>query len=169
VTVAFVLYFLQKLAEGVADNAQFELVVALAIGIGCAIHNVVAIPAPHRWGIDCSRSLIILALIARLLLSVRMSPYLLLTSTDFRQSLRNDALVVNVEIARIAAIPGKVLCTIATVCRFVGKTFEYDRHNVHQRIVTGRLTPAEVDRFIRARGIRVERVDGRASWHGSRR
>jgi hypothetical protein len=161
--IAFVVYFLQKLGDGVDDNAQFELVVAVAIGIGCAIHDVAAIPAARRWGIDYSRSVIVLILIARLLLSFRMSPYLVLASADFRQLLRNNALIVNVEIARIAATPGNVACSIVTVCRLAGKAFEVDAFNVYERILTGRLSPAEVDRLVQARGVRFERIDERAA------
>jgi hypothetical protein len=163
-TAAFTSYFLQKLVEGVADNAQFELTVALAIGIGCAIHDIAAIPAVQRWGIERGRTLIVFVLIIRLLLSLRVSPYLLLASSDFRQSLYNDALIATAESTRVAAIPGNVSCSIVTVCRAAGKPFKFDSFNVPQRVATGRLTQTEVDRLIRAQGIQFVQIDARASW-----
>jgi hypothetical protein len=162
-TIAFAFYFLQKLGDGVADNAQFELTVATAIGTGLAFENVAAIPATRLWGIDRGRLIVVLLLIARLLLSLRMSPYLLLTSGEFRESLHRDAEVARSEINRVAVIPGEVSCSVLVICRWAGKAFVFDAFTLRQRILTGSLTQEQVDRLVQARRIRFETIDNRVT------
>ena len=88
----------------------------------------------------------LLILIARLLISLRMSPYLLIASPEFRAELRQRSAIVADETARIAAIPGPLTCSVSIVCRWAGKPFLYDTFLVDQRIATGRTSQAEVDR-----------------------
>jgi len=166
VAVAFVFHFMQKFGAGVHDNAQFELAVAAAIGLGLAFDRIIAIPAVRRWGIDRGRFAIILILIARLLASSCASPYLLVASPGFRANLRQQVAVMNAETERIAAIPAPVACSVMSVCRRAGKPFVFDAFAVDQRVKTGNLSKEELDRLIHAQGIRFEQVDRRtiAPW-----
>jgi hypothetical protein len=52
---------------------MFELVVAVAIGIGCAFDDLKAIPAVRRWGLERSQVLVVCILMARLLISARLA------------------------------------------------------------------------------------------------
>jgi hypothetical protein len=160
---ALLSYVLQKLGRGVDDNAQFELAVAAAIGLGCAIDTFVL-----KWGepgvrIDRTRSIVLLVLIARLLASSRTAPYSFLVSPDFRDALLRNAAVANAEIARIAAIPGPVVCNVEVICRWAGQPFVYHHWTVVQDLASGRLTQAEVDQRLLALHVQFVRVDNRAT------
>ena len=55
VSIAALFFFVQKLGAGVDDNAQFELIVATAVGLGLAFEGILAIPAaPTGAGSRCS-------------------------------------------------------------------------------------------------------------------
>jgi hypothetical protein len=159
VAIAFVFQFLQKLGAGVDDNAQFELVVATAIGLGLAFESIVAIPAARRFGQERSRLAVVLVLILRLLFSLRMEPYLLVVSPEFRAELRQRSSLVASETARIAAISGPVMCMVPSVCRWAGQPFLLDVFYVQQRIAAGRISWDEAQRRLRALGLRTEPVD----------
>ncbi len=156
-------YLLQKAGVGVDDNAQFELAVAAAIGLGCAIDHLVVHWGAPSVGMERTRTIILLALIARLLLSTRAAPYLLLVSPEFRASLGDHVAVSNAEIARVAAIPGPAVCKhIMLVCRWAGKPFVYDDFSVFRQLAAGRMPETEVEDRLRAMGAQIVAVDGRA-------
>jgi hypothetical protein len=155
--LAFLSYVGQVLADGVADNAMFELAVAAAIGIGCAFDDLKAIPVVQRWGLDRSRVLVVGVLIGRLLISSRLSPYLVLLSPDFRSSLNDRISVMKAETARISAIPGRVVCDVVPLaCRLAGKPFVFDAFTV------GRISQSELSEKISAGKLRFEAIDPRA-------
>ena len=161
--LAFLSYVGQVLADGVADNAMFELVVAVAIGIGCAFDDLAAIPAVQRWGLERSRVLVVCVLMARLLVSARLSPYLVLLSPDFRSSLNDRISVMKAETARISAIPGPVVCEVVPLaCRFAGKPFVFDAFTVGQLVAAGRISQAELSEKISDGKLRFEAIDPRA-------
>jgi hypothetical protein len=161
--IAFVSSVAQECADGVADTATFELVVASAIGIGCAFHDLTAIPVVRQYGIARCQTVLVLVLIARLLISLRTAPYLLLSSRDFRADLNARSSIMKAESARIAAIPGPVTCKVALACRFAGKRFVYDPFIVGEYVATGRLSEQDVLREVNQRKIRFESVDDRTS------
>ena len=66
---------------------------------------------------------------------------------------------MNAETARIAAMPGPVVCPVMTVCYRAGKPFVFDAFAVDQRLKTGKLSPAELKRRIGELGIRFVEVD----------
>jgi hypothetical protein len=161
--LAFLSYVGQVLADGVADNAMFELAVAAAIGIGCAFDDLKAIPVVQRWGLDRSRVLVVGVLIGRLLISSRLSPYLVLLSPDFRSSLNDRISVMKAETARISAIPGRVVCDVVPLaCRLAGKPFVFDAFTVGQLVAAGRISQSELSEKISAGKLRFEAIDPRA-------
>jgi hypothetical protein len=164
--VAFVLHFLQKMGAGVDDNAQFELAIAAALGLGLAFDRLGAIPIVQRCGVGWGRLAVLLILIGRLLSSSSAAPYLLVVSPDFRANLHQQVVAMDVETAQIAAMPGPVVCPVMTLCRRAGKPFVFDAFAVDQRVRTGRLSSDELQRRIRAQGIRFEQIDARtlALW-----
>jgi hypothetical protein len=164
VAVAFGFFFMEEFGAGVDDNAQFELAVAAAIGLGLAFDSLGAIPAGQRWRADRCRVAIVLILMARLLASGDMSPYLLVASPAFRASLQQRVAVMDAEAARIAAIPGPAVCPVMTVCRRAGKPFVFDAFAVGQRVKTGKMSQAELNRCIQAGRIRFEEVDRRTAF-----
>ena len=157
--VAFITQLIQQTGAGTGANAQFELAVAGAIGVGLAFSDIAAIPLVQRWGVERGRSAIILILVARLVLSSRMAPYLLFVSPDFHGVLQQRVMVAKSEIARISAIPGPVACSVMAVCRWAGKPFLYDRFAVEQRVATGRISQSVIDEQVHSLGIRFETID----------
>jgi len=152
----------QVVADGVADNAMFELVVAVAIGIGIAFDDLTAIRAVRRRGLERSRFVVVLILIGRLLLTSRLSPYLILVSPEFRAGLDDRVAVAWREIARVSAIPGPVVCPgVPLICRFAGKPFVFDGFVVREYVLTGLLSEQDVSRRIADRKLRFEAVDPR--------
>jgi hypothetical protein len=86
--IAFVLQCAQKLGEGVADNAQFELVVASAVGLGLAFDRI------DIQRVDRSRLTIVVILIVGLLASSNTVPYRAVASPSFRAIVEEHAAVV---------------------------------------------------------------------------
>jgi hypothetical protein len=159
-------YVGQVLADGVADNAQFELVFAVAIGIGCAFDNLMAIPIVRRWELERSQTLVICILIARLLISARLSPYLVLLSPEFRSSLRDRISIMRAESVRVSEIPGQVVCSVPLACRFAQKPFVFDPFVVHEYLVTGRMSQSEILERISDQKLHFEIVDTRVDISG---
>ncbi len=160
--LAFVVHFAQKFGQGVGINAQFELLAATAIGLGLAFDRIMTIPLVRRWGLDRGRALVIGILIVRLLISTRLEPYLTLASPLYRAQFAEHTRVLEREVARVRAMPGAIVCNIATVCRLAGKPFLYDTFAQHQRLLTGKISAAEYNAQIVAHGLRNETIDERA-------
>lgn len=161
--VGFFSQLFQKLGEGVADNAHFELVIAAALGIGIVIARA------DRWpiagGPNSNRVIVVVlaTLIIRLLASGNNHPYYALASPDFRAEVRQHASIATAESERVRTMQGPVACSIALVCRFAGKSYAIDRFNTEQKIRTGRLSLEQVNAMIVDAGIRSEQIDPRAS------
>jgi hypothetical protein len=162
VATAFVVQCVEKLGDGVADNAQFELAVAAAVGLGLAFDRIGAWHAARRLGTDRSRLAIVAILIVRLLASTNTLPYRAVASPAFRALVHEHAAVAMAEAARIRAIPGSVVCSVVTVCRMAGKPFVLDGYNIDQKLQTGRLNWDAADQAIAAGNLRFELVDPRA-------
>ncbi len=159
--IALVTFMAESLAEGVADNAIFELTVAAAIGLGRAFGDLAAIPPVRSWGLECTQVVVVCILIVRFLLSQHVAPYLFLVSSSFRAELNQRVSIMEAETARIAAIPGPVVCDFQMACRFAGKPFVLDPFIVGQLVATGRLSPREVAKRIDGLKIRFEKIDRR--------
>ena len=159
---SFASYFFQKLGMSIGVNAQFELTAATAIGLGLAFSRVALTPLGRRWGEDVSRLAIVGILIARLLLSNHIEPYLVIGSADYRQQFANHAAVMAKEVERVRAMPTRLNCSIISVCRWAGHDFVYDPYADDQRIVAGSTSSDQVSERLGREGIRSIDVDGRA-------
>ncbi|HEY1746876.1 MAG TPA: glycosyltransferase family 39 protein [Xanthobacteraceae bacterium] len=161
IVTALVIYLVQSAGEGVADNAIFELTVAAALGLGLAFGDLAAIPAARSFGPKRSQLLVVCILIARFLLSQYVTPYLLLFSPALRAELNERIAIMEAETARIAAMPGLVVCDYQMPCRSAGKPMLFDQFAVTERVNTGQMTAHEVGEIAAARGIRFEQIDRR--------
>jgi hypothetical protein len=162
--LSFVSLLLHKIGAGVDDNAQFELVFASAIGLGFAFDKVGAVPWIRSLGADRARIAIVLILAARLLLSAKSEPFLVIASPAYRASVTEKIEIMNNEVARIKAIPGPVACSIMLVCRWAGKPYVWDSFWMEQRAETTNTPFSEIESQARAQGIRFETIDDRAHW-----
>lgn len=160
--IALAVHAWQQTGGGVADNSQFELMAAIAIGIALAFDRAVSSPLPgvSRAG---GQILILSVLILRLLASLRGEPYLLLASEPFRRVVAETSALSESEAKRVSALPGPVECTIAMACWRAGKPSVFDPFNMSQRVATGRVTRAEIDAAVAAAGIQTVEIDAGAS------
>jgi hypothetical protein len=162
--MAFVIYFMQSMGQGVTINAQFELIVATTIGLGLAVDNIAAVQLARRIGLDRARNWLVGLLVVRLLASTHFEPFQILTSSAYRSAIAQQVAVTEAEIARIRALPDPVFCSIGTVCFRAGRSFAYDDFLIGQRVLTGAWSKARLRKTIEQHAVRLEIVDQRAEW-----
>lgn len=144
---------LQWFGHGVSGNAEFDLILALGIGVGVAFTRIETSWLANRIGARCSRDAMIAALLIRLIASDRQETALLILSSDFRSSFyANQRNVLN-ESAQVAAMSGDVVCTNKVVCRLAGKPFVADEFKLEELVATGNATTADVASMLEARQI----------------
>lgn len=144
---------LQWFGHGVARNAEFDLILALGIGIGVAFTRIETSWFAKRLGVRWSRDLMIAVLLLRLVVSDRQESALLVLNSDFRTSLTTRQRNILTDATRVAAMQGEVACDVKIVCRLAKKPFVVDEFKIEELIATGRATPTEVASMLRARQI----------------
>lgn len=145
---------LQWFGHGVSGNAEFDLILAVAIGLGVTFNRMEASPLARWIGADRCRTAMVVALLLRLLLADRQETALLLLSSDFRQSLYSSERNVLNEAKTIAAMQGKTACFVKLVCRQAGKPFTVDEFKMDELVATGKVTPDDITALLEANGIR---------------
>ena len=153
VGIAFVAYLAQWTGEDILDNAQFDLVIATAIGLGIAFDRAGATAFARRFGIPAARAVVVLILALRLVATVRIEPFLILFDSAYRAEFYAHAQVARAEAARVAAIPGPVACDNKIVCRMAGKPFVYDDFRADMLIMTGVAKGLDAQGLIRQHGL----------------
>jgi hypothetical protein len=161
VAVGFAAFVAQWSGEAVLDNAQFDLVIATAVGLGLAFDRAGKTRFAQNHGLTAARTVIVLVVAARLVATLRIEPALVLFSPDYRAEYFANAQAVRVDAARVAAIPGPVACDFKVVCRLAGKPFAYDDFRAEMLVATGASGGLDVDGLIRAHGLTHFRGDPR--------
>jgi hypothetical protein len=161
VAVAFVAYVIQWSGEAILDNAQFDLVIATAVGLGIAFDRAAATAFAKRFGVAAARATVVLILALRLVATVRIEPFLILFDPAYRAEFYAHAQVARAEAARIAAIPGPVACDNKVICRMAGKPFVYDDFRADMLIMTGAAKGLDAAGLIRQHGLTYFRNDPR--------
>ena len=150
--VAFAAFVAQWTGDAVLDNAQFDLVIATAVGLGLAFDRAGKTAFGQRHGATAARAVITLVVAARLLATLRIEPALVLFSPGYRAEYAAAAQGVRDDAARVAAIPGPVACDFKVVCRMAGKPFVYDDFRSEMLVATGASGGLDVNGLIRAHG-----------------
>jgi hypothetical protein len=163
VAVAFAAFVAQWSGEAVLDNAQFDLVIATAVGLGLAFDRAGKTAFGQRHGAAAAQAVIVLVVAARLVATLRIEPALVLFSPDYRAEYFAAAQAVRDDAARVAAIPGPVACDVKVVCRLAGKPFVYDDFRTEMMVATGASGGLDEDGLIRAHGLTRFRGDPRDS------
>jgi hypothetical protein len=153
----------QKSGAGVDENAQFELIFCLAVGVGRAYDGLLRDPLRTGWPVERISMIVLGILIVRLLVSSRLEFAYVLFSPQYRALAAENAAITRSEAARVAAIPGPVACKNLVVCRMAGKPFVYDQFWVMQLVETGRLTWQQVEQIMRRQAIVRDNTDPRAN------
>jgi hypothetical protein len=161
IAVAFAAFVVQWSGEAVLDNAQFDLVIATAIGLGLAFDRAGKTRFAQHHGLAAARTVIVVVVAARLVATLRIEPALVLFSPDYRAEYFANAQVVRDDAARVAAIPGPVACDFKVVCRLAGKPFSYDDFRTEMLVATGASGGLDAEGLIRAHGLTHFRGDPR--------
>jgi hypothetical protein len=161
VAVGFVVYLLQWTGESILDNAQFDLVIATAVGLGIAFDRAGATAFGRRHGETAARAVVVLVVVARLVATLRIEPALVLFDAGYRAQYFANADVVREEAARIAKIPGPVACDYKVVCRLAGKPFSYDDFRAEMIVATGASHGLDVEGLMREHGLTYVHNDPR--------
>ena len=161
VGVSFVVYMLQWSGEAILDNAQFDLVIATAIGLGLAFDRAGKTAFGRRHGETAARAVITLVVVARLLATLRIEPALVLFDPAYRAQYYANAEAARRDAARIAAIPGPVACDFKVVCRLAGKPFSYDDFRAEMLVASGKSDGLDEKGLMRAHGLTYVRNDDR--------
>ena len=161
VGLALFSYLVQWSGEAVVDNAQSDLVVAVAIGLGIAYDRIGAIGLAARYGVTRARTAMIAILVVRLVATGRIEPALILFDDQYRASFFAHTAIARHEALRIADISGAAGCDNKVVCRMAGKPFVLDDFKAEQLVATGMLGWDELAQLLRRRGITLVHVDNR--------
>jgi hypothetical protein len=161
VAVAFVAFVVQWSGEAILDNAQFDLVIATAVGLGLAFDRVGKTAFGQRYGETAARAVVVLVVAVRLLATLRIEPALVLFDPDYRAQYFANAQVVREEAARIATIAGPVACDFKVVCRLAGKPFSYDDFRAEMLVATGASGGLDEQGLMRAHRLTYVRNDPR--------
>lgn len=135
---------LQWFGHGVFGNAEFDLILALGIGVGVAYSRMETSWLAKRIGVNPSRDVMIAVLLLRLIIADRQETALLLISNDFRSSIHMNQNNVLSEAARVAALPGDIACSVKLVCRLAGKPLLVDEFKMEELVATGKATNEDV-------------------------
>ena len=165
IAIALGSYFLQKSGAGVDINAQFDLVIAVAMGLGLAFTQVSLWPVARPFRLEQAQAILLLAVCARLLASKQLQPVRLIFDSSFRNEIvmRERAMTDSVE--RVRRIPGDVTCGRHMLVTYrAGKSFVVDAFNVQQRILAGALPKDAVAARVTAGTLTIVEVDPRARW-----
>ena len=160
--IAFAAFLLHWTGEDILDNAQFDLVIASAVGLGVAFDRAGATTFARRFGVDAARAAIVLILVLRLVATARIEPLLILFDPAYRAEFYAHAQVAREEAARIAAIPGPVACDFKVTCRMAGKPFVYDDFRVDMIIMTGAANGLDDKGLMRQHGLTYFQNDPRS-------
>jgi len=157
-------FLVQSLANGVANNAQFELAAASALGLGLAVDGLARVERFRRFGISRAQAWIVAALVLRLLLTERTEPFLLLTP-GFRTQIASQVERANAEIARVRKMKDGVVCSIPTACYRAGKPFVFDEFITGQRVATGKWSHQHLNAEMSRNGVVQVVTDASMEWN----
>ncbi len=164
VAIAFVLFFVLKSGAGVGENAQLDLVIALAIALGLAFTHAPPVPFLPALGLDARRAALLAALCLRLLATGRHEPIRLVFDPSFGAEIAARRAALADLALRARAAPGDVDCGNALACYRSGKPLVTWWWTVSERVATGRLTQATVSAYYARAGITAIPPDPRATW-----
>ena len=165
IAIALGSYLVQKTGAGVDINAQFDLVIAVAIGLGLAYTQIPTWAVARRFLPAQTQTLLLIAVCARLLASKQLQPLRLMFDHSFMNeiSVREQAMADSIE--RVRRIPGDVTCGRNMLVSYrAGKPFAVDTFNAEQRILAGALPRNAITARVAAGTLTIVEVDPRARW-----
>jgi len=162
--LGLVMFFIQKTGDGVAYNAQFELVFGVSIAVGLAFAHAPFLPLARRYSPDAVQFALLLAICLRLLASTRLEPVKLLADPAYQVEIAAREAAMSATVARIKNTPGDVTCSSTLACYRAGKPFVLDSFNARERILTGHLPSDAVTKLIASGKLTVVKADPLLHW-----
>ncbi|MGE0753139.1 MAG: hypothetical protein AB7K64_21420 [Variibacter sp.] len=144
VLTALVAFMVAFGGDGVIDSAQFDLVAASSVAFAIAYDRFAETTQAQRTSVAHCRTIIILALLLRLLLNQRYESAAILTSADYRARFPAAENVFRSEARKVAAMPGDVACRFNLICWAAGKPFAADDYKIKQILGRSRFTEDEL-------------------------
>jgi Dolichyl-phosphate-mannose-protein mannosyltransferase len=165
IAIALGSYFLQQSGAGVDINAQFDLVIAVTMGLGLAFTQVSIWPMARRLGSEDAQAILLLAVCVRLLASKQLQPVRLIFDSSFRNEIAMRERAMTDSIERVRRIPGDVTCGKDMLVNYrADKPFVVDAFNAEQRILAGALPKDAISARVAAGTLTIVEVDPRARW-----
>jgi dolichyl-phosphate-mannose-protein mannosyltransferase len=165
IAIALGSYFVQQSGAGVDINAQFDLVIAIAIGLGLAFTQVSLWPIARRLGSEQTQAILLLVVCVRLLASKQLQPVRLIFDSSFRNEIAMRERAMNDSIENVRRISGDVTCGRDMLVTYrAGKPFVVDTFNAEQRISAGALPKDAIIARVAAGMLTIVQVDQRARW-----
>src|SRR5215217_2898430 len=146
---------LQWFGDGVYGNAEFDLIIAAAIGLGVAIAGIETSWLARRIGSGPARDVIIILLIIRLVSSGRQESAQVLFEPAFRASLVAATQSQADLAARVAAMPGLVMCWKAIWYAGRPERHSWSMTSKPTLLARGALTAPELGQMLRDRKITI--------------
>ncbi|MBZ9794851.1 glycosyltransferase family 39 protein [Mesorhizobium sp. ES1-4] len=163
-TLGLVMFFVQKTGDGVAYNAQFELVFGVSIATGLAFAHAPVLPLARRWSPDKLQFILLLAICLRLVASARLEPVKLLMDPDFHAEITAREAAMSATVARLKNTPGDATCFNTLANYRSGKPFIVDPFYTHQQILAGHLPADAIAQLIAAGKLTVVEADPLLHW-----
>jgi hypothetical protein len=127
--IGLIVGFIQRLGNGVFVNAQFDLVIALSIGLGVIFTLLIR---------ENSYLLALGGVVAFVLFFFLEPSFLDIFSPSYHKRLAESEQIMKEHIEMVRALPGDVFCESYVAYR-AGKPFAADALNVEERMRIGRL------------------------------
>ena len=151
-----------KMGSGVASNSQLELIFASAVAAALTVGGLAGIRMRlGKFSIDLA-ALCAFVIVVRALTSWQDLNYAEWFDRNYREGVLARSQVTEAEVARIAALPRQVSCSVRTVCYLAGKPYIFDPFSVAQQLATHRATKTAIEE--RSRAIRFEPIAAEAQW-----
>lgn len=161
--IAFLLYFVQKGGAGVDCNSQFDLLIAVAIGVGLTFARIPSLPLT-RWAHPVLvQTALALLLCVRLLVSNRLEPLRMVFDPSFHNEIALREAAMARSVVRVRGTPGDVICDNLVSYR-AGKPFVVDVFNTDQRILAGALPADAVSARIANGNLTFIKAERLADW-----
>lgn len=164
-TLGLVMFFVQKTGDGVAYNAQFELVFGVSIATGLAFAHAPVLPLARRWSPESLKFILLLAICLRLVASARLEPVQLLMDPGFHTEIAAREAAMSDTVARLKNTPGDTTSSSTLASYRAGKPFIVDPFYTREQILTGHLPPDVITNLIAAGKLTVVEADPLLHWY----
>jgi hypothetical protein len=164
-TLGLVMFFVQKTGDGVAYNAQFELVFGVSIATGLAFAHAPGLPLARRWSPQKLQFILLLAICLRLVASARLEPVQLLMDPGFHAEIALREAAMSAAVARLRNTPGDTTCSSTLASYRAGKPFVVDPFYTREQILTGHLPPDVVTNLVTAGKLTVVNAGPLLHWY----